>query len=273
MMINQNTRLYGVVGYPLGHSLSSVLHNAAFSARGLNALYLSFESQDIAGCVKGARSLGINGLSITMPYKSKVMGLLDEVDELAGKIGAVNTIVNHGGRLKGYNTDATGALRALEQRMALPGKHCIMIGAGGAARAIGFILKERGVALTLVNRSIERGEALARLLGCSFVPLKESVGLQGDLLIQTTPAGMSPNEEACVVAPALLHEGMTVMDIVYNPVDTKLLRTARARHCRTINGLRMFVYQGAEQFRLWTGGDPPLSAMTAAVGSFLRRRS
>ncbi len=187
------------------------------------------------------------------------------MDELAGKIGAVNTIVNEGGHLTGYNTDAVGALRALEENVELSKKTCLVIGAGGAARAIGFMLAERGVDLMVSNRSVQRGEALARSLACPFIPLDELQEPIADLLIHTTPVGMTPQIEKCLVPKQILQKGMVVMDIIYNPLETMLLRVARARGCLTINGLSMFIHQGAEQFRLWTGLEAPISAMTRAV--------
>ncbi len=271
MIINQHTKLYGVVGHPISHSLSPTMQNAAFSASGLNAIYLAFETRDIEGCLKGVRALGIGGMSVTLPHKSAVIPLLDEVDGLAKRIGAVNTLVNDDGKLIGYNTDAVGALNALATKTELSGKTCLIIGAGGAARAIGFILKEKGVELELANRSAERGRALARSLACPFMPLDELEETTADLLIQTTPIGMTPDEEGCPIPEQILKKGMVVMDIIYNPLETRLLTMARARGCLTINGLGMFIYQGAEQFRLWTGLEAPVNAMTRAVKEALTK--
>ncbi len=270
MTIDQHTELYGVVGYPIGHSLSPTMHNTGFSATGLNAIYLAFETRDIEGCVQGMRALNMRGMSVTLPHKSSVIPLLDEVDDLAERIGAVNTIVNEGGRLTGYNTDAVGALRALEENVELSKKTCLVIGAGGAARAIGFILAEKGVDLKVSNRSVERGKALAHSLACPFMPLDALKEPIADLLIQTTPVGMIPRKEECPVPEQILRKGMVVMDIIYNPLETALLSMARARGCVTINGLSMFIYQGAEQFRLWTGLEAPISAMTHAVEEALK---
>jgi shikimate dehydrogenase len=271
MIIDQQTDLYGVVGYPIGHSLSPTMHNAAFSASGLNAVYLAFETRDIDGCLKGMNALGIKGMSVTIPHKSAVIPLLDQVDGLAKRIGAVNTIVNDEGRLVGYNTDASGALKALEEKIELSGKTCLIIGAGGAARAIGYILRERSVRLAVTNRSYRRGEELASSLKCPFIPLKEIEGIQTDLLIQTTPVGMYPGDEESVISPDALKQGTVVMDIIYNPVETRLLTMAKARGCLTISGLDMFIHQGAEQFRLWTSLEAPISAMTRAVEEALRK--
>ena len=270
MIIDQKTQLYGVVGSPIVHSLSPTMHNSAFSERGLNAVYVAFETKDIDGCIRGIRALGIRGVSVTIPHKSAVIPLLDEVDGLARRIGAVNTVANDKGRLVGYNTDAMGALKALEEKTELPGKTCLMIGAGGAARAIGFILRDYGVHLTICNRSIGRGENLARSLGCPFVSLREVEGIQADLLIQATPLGMYPHEDQCIISRDVLKEGMVVMDIIYNPLETRLLRMAKDRGCLAIDGLGMFIHQGAEQFRLWTGLEAPLSAMTRAVEKALK---
>lgn len=265
MAIDQHTLLYGVVGWPIGHSLSPVMHNAAFAAAGINAVYLAFPARDIGGAIAAARALGVRGLSVTIPHKEAVVSHLDEVDELAEKIGAVNTVANREGRLVGYNTDALGALRALEERIPLAGKKCIIVGAGGAARAIGFVLRERVAAISVANRSSERGRDLAASLGCAFIPLEELNRVAADLLIQTTPVGMAPHGDECPVPESALRPGMAVMDIIYNPLQTKLLAMAGSCGCVTINGLSMFVHQGAEQFRLWTNLAPPVGEMTRAV--------
>lgn len=270
MIIDQHTDLYGVVGYPLCHTMSPIMHNTAFEVTGVNAIYLAFETRDIDGCLKGIKALGIKGMSITLPYKSSVISLLDEVDGLAKKIGAVNTIVNKGGHLVGYNTDAIGALKALEEKIELSCKTCLIIGAGGAARAIGFILKKNGVEVKVANRSTERGRALAHSLACPFIHIDQLANTGADLLIHTTPVGMTPYNYQCVVPEHILKKGMAVMDIIYNPIETRLLTMARARGCLTINGLGMFIHQGAEQFRLWTGIEPPISAMKQAVKEALR---
>jgi shikimate dehydrogenase len=268
-MIDRETQIYGVIGHPLGHTLSPVMHNAAFKANGLNAVYLSFETRDLPGALAGMRALGIRGMSVTLPHKAAVIPLLDGVDDLAKKIGAVNTIINQGGRLIGTNTDALGAFRALKENTKLTGKTGLIVGAGGAARSIGFLLKEKGVRLTLTNRSWKKGEALAESLGCPFLPLEEIRKVESDLLVQTTPVGMVPHEDQCLLEPEDLNEGMIVMDVIYNPLETRLLRMARDRGCTPINGLAMFIHQGAEQFRQWTGLLPPLSEMIEAVKTAL----
>jgi shikimate dehydrogenase len=241
------------------------MHNTAFRVMEQNAIYLAFETKDIEGCVKGMRALGIKGLSVTLPYKEAVIPYLDEVDSMAERIGAVNTIVNNHGCLVGYNTDASGALKALEEVLDLSGRTCLIIGAGGAARAIAFILKEHGVQITIANRSLERGEGLARNVECSFVPLKDLVEVEADILIQTTPIGMYPMLEQCVISSVVFQRGMVVMDIIYNPLETRFLKLAKTKGCRTISGLTMFINQGAEQLRLWLGTKPPVAEMVSAV--------
>jgi shikimate dehydrogenase len=191
------------------------------------------------------------------------------MDDLAGRIGAVNTIVNRGGRLVGYNTDGIGALKALEESTELSGKSCIMIGAGGAARAIGYVLMEKGIKLTVANRSAERGKSLCKALGCRFINLEGLLRENADILINTTPVGMAPGHGSSLVPEQALKNGMVVMDIIYNPLETRLIAMAGSRGCITINGLAMFVYQGAEQFRLWTGLEPPIDVMKNAVKEVL----
>ena len=270
MIIDQRTTLYAVVGYPLVHSLSPSMHNAAFAASGLNAVYLAFETNDLRDCITGIRAFGIRGISVTLPHKSAVIAYLDEVDDLAHQIGAVNTIVNVNGHLVGYNTDALGALKALEEKIQLSGKTCILVGAGGAARAIGFVLKQKGVMLKVANRTPERGRELAKFLACPYLALDDLAAEDADILIQATSVGMAPGDNACPVPEDVLREGMLVMDIIYNPIETRLLKMAKSRGCLTITGLGMFIHQGAEQFRIWTGMDPPLSAMIEAVEQSLK---
>jgi shikimate dehydrogenase len=270
MKTNRYTALYGVIGYPLGHTLSPLIHNLALSLAGENAVYLAFETEDLKGCVAGMRALGIRGVSVTLPFKTTIVPYLDDVDPLARKIGAVNTVVNEGGRLLGYNTDATGGLKALEEKTAVSGSKCLIVGAGGAARAMGFMVKEVGGDPTICNRSKERGEALARSLGCSFLPLEMIAEVEADLLVQTTSVGMHPDTGASPVPEGVLKPHMVVMDMVYNPLETKLIQTARERGCRTVIGLSMFIHQGAEQFRLWTGVDAPIREMSQAAERALR---
>jgi len=263
--IDQHTEVYGVIGSPIRHSLSPAMHNAAFREKGMNAVYLAFEPSHLGDCINGVRSLGIKGLSVTIPFKSDIIPLLDEADDLALRIGAVNTVVNIDKRLKGYNTDALGALRALEEKTDVSGRRAVIIGAGGAARAIGYMLKQRGLEIIIANRSVDRGTDLSRSLGCEFIQLDKLVEVSADILINTTPVGMYPNLGISPSPEKAFKEGIVVMDIIYNPPKTRFLAMAEARGCRIVNGLSMFIYQGAEQFRLWTGIEAPLDVMTEAV--------
>lgn len=264
MRIDQHTVLYAVIGHPLGHTLSPVMHNRAFEATGENAVYMAFETDRLADALNGMRALGIRGCSVTLPFKTAVMPLLDDIDPLARAIGAVNTIVNRGGRLAGYNTDAAGALAAVREVMEPSGHRVVILGAGGAARAAGFALKEAGASLTIANRTPEKGKALALALNATFAPIDDLRGLPADLLIQATPVGMHPRQERCPLDEALI-QAPVVMELIYNPRETRLLEIARRKGAAVIPGLRMFIHQGAAQFRLWTGKEPPLEAMEAAV--------
>ncbi|MFC1840183.1 shikimate dehydrogenase [Thermodesulfobacteriota bacterium] len=263
--IDQNTKLYGVLGNPVRHSLSPLMHNAAFLESGINAVYLAFESIDIKSAIQSMRALDIKGMSITIPHKSSVIPLLDEVDPQAKDIGAVNTIVNVDSKLTGYNTDAAGALRALEEATPVSGRSCVIVGAGGAARAIGYILKKNNINLIITNRTQKRGKELSKALDSRFIEPEQLKDIDTDILINTTPVGMSPDTDLCPVPEEALKQEMTVMDIIYNPGRTKLLKTARDRGCKIINGLGMFIYQGAEQFKLWTGQEAPVEIMKRVV--------
>jgi shikimate dehydrogenase len=270
--IDQYTELYGVIGKPVRHSLSPLMHNAAFTHKGMNALYLAFETDDIEGSIKGMRALGIKGMSVTIPYKSTVIPFLDEIDPLAADIGAVNTVVNKNNRLIGYNTDASGAFKALEEVVSVSRKTCVIIGAGGAAKAIGYILKRHNVELIIVNRSVERGRELSASLDARFIEMEQISDVKTDILINTTPAGMYPDVDFCPVPENVLKPGMTVMDIIYNPETTRLLRLASEKGCRIVKGIGMFIYQGAEQFRLWTGQEAPVDMMKRIVEEALYKK-
>ncbi len=272
--INAKTFLYGVLGHPVSHSLSPLMHNAAFERIGFNGAYLAFDvqEQDLAQAVSGIRALGIRGASVTIPHKIHVMEYLDEVDETALKIGAVNTIVNREGHLYGYNSDCLGAMRALRDKTEIRGKKVVMAGAGGAARAIGFGILEEGGDLTILNHIREEGERLASDLGVEFYPLSEHVRHGCDILINTTPLGMTPNTDTMAVSREYLKKDMVVMDIVYNPLKTMLLKEAESIGCTVVDGLAMFVYQGASQFESWTGQKAPSDLMREVALDALGRK-
>ncbi|MDD4073084.1 MAG: shikimate dehydrogenase [Desulfobacterales bacterium] len=264
-MINSNTSLYAVIGNPVFHSMSPVMHNSAFQYVGYDGVYTAFTVTDIESAVTGIRALGIRGVSVTIPHKVSVMKYLDDVDCAARAIGAVNTIINRDQMLIGYNSDGLGAVRALEEHTSLRGKTVAILGAGGAARAIGHAVMAEGGHVTLFNRTAEAGKKLAADLGADFCPLSDNRRLNCQVLINTTPVGMIPETEAMPIRAQWLEKDMIVMDIVYHPLKTRLLREAQRRGCITIDGLSMFVYQGAFQFELWTGKKAPVEVMRKAV--------
>lgn len=281
MEINAHTQFCGVIGNPVEHSLSPAIHNAAFQKLGLNFVYLAFRVEAIGDAIKGLRALGnFRGASVTIPHKVAAVPFLDSVEQTARHIGAINTIVAEGGTLTGYNTDATGALRALrEGGVALKGQRVVMLGSGGAARAIAFALgAEAGIErLTILGIDDRERTALVQDLrsktgmAAQEFPLDEGmlrkVLPDTQVLIHCTPMGMSPNVQGTAVPAPLLHAGLTVMDIVYNPRETQLLRSAKAAGCRVIPGLEMFLHQAAAQFELWTNQTAPADVMRAVLES------
>ncbi|MGD8992567.1 MAG: shikimate dehydrogenase [Desulfobacterales bacterium] len=264
-MIDARTSLFGLIGNPVDHSLSPVMHNQAFAETGCNAVYLAFCVSEPGAAIKSFRALNVKGVSVTLPHKVAVMEYLDDIEKTAASIGAVNTIVRHNGKLIGYNTDCQGAIKALQTQTTIDGKAAAIIGAGGAARAIGLGLSGVARRLTILNRTRKTGERLAADLKADFLPLEECQPKRYDIMINTTPVGMHPDTTATPIARQALSKEMVVMDIVYNPLNTRLLKEAAAKGCRTITGLDMFVFQGALQFELWTGIQAPVEVMRAAV--------
>jgi shikimate dehydrogenase len=281
MDINTQTQLCGLLGNPVDHSLSPAIHNAAFRQLGLNFVYLAFPVQDLEGAIRGLRALGhIRGLSVTIPHKVTILPLLDSVDTTAKHIGSVNTIVKDGGMLVGSNTDASGALQALRQGgVETTGQRVVILGSGGAARAIAFALGVEGKIehLTLLGVYDQERTTLANDLKAktpiflhddSLTPeTLQSALAQAQLLIHCTPIGMHPKVDESCVPKHLLHRDLTVMDIVYNPLNTRLLQNAQAAGCRTIQGINMFLYQAVGQFELWTGKSAPLEVMRHVLTS------
>ncbi len=258
-MIDGKTQIYGILGEGVRESLSPVIHNRSFARMGINAVYLAFETHDLEQAVTGLRGLGVRGASVTVPFKSRIIPLLDDLDPFAERIKAVNTIRNEGKKLVGYNTDWLGALHALEQQVSLKGRKVLVLGAGGAARAVAFGLKERNCAVAIFNRSPEKGRSLAEEFRFEFIPTLTGNRKGFEVIINTTSAGMHPNITDCPVPPQLFRAGMTVMEIVYRPVKTMFLQHAEQRGCRIIPGLEMLAGQGAAQFQLWTGRNPDLN--------------
>jgi shikimate dehydrogenase len=257
MDITAHTKLCGLLGNPVEHSLSPAIHNAAFQKLGLDFVYLAFKVEDLEGAVRGIRALGnLRGFSVTIPHKVAIIPFLDEVEQTAAHIGSVNTILVEQGKLIGHNTDASGALRALRNGGApLKGQQALMIGTGGAARAIAFAkdLRDR------TALRVEEGPLADE-------PLRKGIA-DAQVLLHCTPIGMHPKVDATCVPASLLAPHLTVMDIVYNPLDTRLLREAKAAGCKTIRGLEMFLHQAMAQFELWTGRAAPVEVMRAVLES------
>ncbi|WP_437726477.1 shikimate dehydrogenase [Sorangium sp. So ce861] len=247
-------------------STGAAMHLAGYRALGLDFTYIPFAVTDVEGATRGMRALGIRGLGVSMPYKQAVITLLDEIDPIAARIGAVNTIVNDGGRLRGYNTDWIGAARALEEATQIEGARVLLLGAGGAARAVAFGLAERGARVTIANRDLEKARQLAAAVGGTAVPLDEgALTPDHDVLVNATSRGMAEVDPRSPVPEEALREGLLVMDIVYKPMITELVAAAQRRGATAVHGGRMLLHQAAEQFRLYTGREPPLDAMDEAL--------
>ncbi len=256
---------YGIIGWPVSHSLSPAMHNAAFKALGIKAVYglLPLHPSKLKEGIEGIRVLNIKGVSVTVPHKENVMAFLDEVDNIAREIGAVNTIINQEGKLFGVNTDWIGVKKAIEQKINLSGKKAVVIGAGGAARAVVYALVKGGAQVLIFNRTYEKAKKLASELGGEPFPLSQIKNATGDILVQTTSVGL--NEDKSPVPKEILSRFKVVMDIVYKPLETRLLREAKEAGCEVIDGLEMLVYQGVEQFFLWKNIRPSAELMRKAA--------
>jgi len=276
--ITGKTKICGIIGDPIEHTMSPAMHNAAFEALGLDYIYLPFRvrREELKGAINGIRALNIAGLNVTIPHKSDVIPLLDKLDPLAEGMGAVNTIVSEDGKLIGYNTDAPGFLQALRAKGIEPeGKKVVILGAGGAAKGISFILAEAGASLVILNRTLSRAVALAAQIAKSYGRSAKAMILNeenlkqalpgADVLVNTTSVGMVPDMNETPVPAGLLQPDLTVFDIVYNPRETRLLREAKAASARTIDGLDMLVWQGARAFEKWTGREAPFEVMKQAA--------
>jgi len=283
--VNSNTQLCAVIGNPVSHSLSPAIHNRAFQELGLDFVYLAFRVEDVRSAVAGMRALeNFRGLSVTIPHKVAIIEHLDEVADVDAQIGSINTVVNEAGKLRGFGSDGPGARQALvEGGVEVTGEPVLILGSGGAARAVGFDLAHRAVPSSLVILGVVEDE-LENLVR----DLKERTGVNatGELLsdrslerriadsrvlIHATPIGMHPREDASLVPPEWMHAGLAVMDIVYNPYETRLLKDAKARGIKTIPGIEMFVNQALLQFEAWTGERAPREVMKRVVLDHLIR--
>ncbi len=277
--VSGKTTICGVIGDPIAHTVSPAMHNAAFRALGLDYVYVPFHVREarLGDAIAGMRALDIRGLNVTIPHKVAVMKLLDRLEPLAERIGAVNTIINSDGKLTGDNTDASGFIRALREKGVAPeGKRTAIIGAGGAARAIAFALAECGASMVILNRIEELGWAQQLAARIALVARQPVTALElsrenlaraldsAELIINATPVGMSPHPDASPVPAGLLRRGSVVFDSVYNPPRTRLLREAGEAGAITIGGLDMLVWQGALAFEKWTGLEAPVNQMREA---------
>ena len=278
MTISGKTQVCGVIGNPIGHTLSPVIHNAAFNHLKLDFVFLAFEvkADDLEFAMHGMQGLGICGLNVTMPHKIAITRYLDEADSTVKFLGSANTILNDDGKLSGFNTDGVGALQALRENGVNPtGKNVVLLGAGGAAKAIAYSLSKEAERLYILNRTPEKAAVLAdalnrmssnKVVGNLLSPSTIQASLQNaDVLINTTSVGMYPAVGNSLVAPQWLKPNLTVMDAVYNPVETKLAKDAKAAGAKVISGIEMLIYQGAASFNIWTGHTAPVAVMQTAA--------
>jgi shikimate dehydrogenase len=284
MDISGKTRVCGVIGDPIEHTLSPILHNVAFEALELDYVFLAFKVKpaEVGNAVSGMRALTIHGLNVTMPHKNAVVKYLDEVDPAGKVIASVNTILNKDGRLLGFNTDGVGALNALEKNGVEPrGKKVLLLGAGGAAKAIAYTLSQEVDELVILNRTPKSAIELANLLKQKFKKkinagelspsaVKDNLA-DSEVLINATSIGMKPNDNQTLVAPEWLKPDLVVMDIVYNPLETRLVKDAKAEGAKVVSGVEMLIYQGAVSFEIWTACKAPVEVMRKAALNHLQK--
>jgi 3-dehydroquinate dehydratase/shikimate dehydrogenase len=271
-MVDQATQVYGVAGDPVSHSLSPVMMNAAFRRETVNAVYLALHARSLKDLMACVQDIPIRGLSITMPYKQEILSLLENSDPLTRQIGACNTLVRAAdGKLYGFNTDVAGVIVPLEQRMNLAGVRVLIVGAGGVARAAAFGLKAKGAEVFLTNRTVEKGQTLARQAKVKYMKRADVAKQQFDVIINATPVGMNNSKQSPLEEKEL--NTKFVFDLVYTPAETKLVKMARAKNLQVIPGLEMFVQQGARQFEIWTGKPSPIAEMAYVVSKALERHA
>lgn len=282
MNIKGSTNIAGLIGHPVEHSFSPPMHNAAFQKLGMDWAYVAFdvETEKLGEAITGAQALNIKGFNVTIPHKIEVMRYLDDLDEVARLIGAVNTIDFK--NLKGYNTDGIGAVKAIEEVGSIKNKNVVVTGAGGASRAISFYLAKFGASsITILNRNVKKAENLAGDVlasGLTGDVKSGSVSQIGnclndaDILVDTTPLGMDPHTDDEPIAKAEnMHEDLIVFDAVYNPNETVLIKEAIKADAKPVYGIKMLLYQGAESFKIWTGHDAPIDVMEEALNKHLGR--
>jgi len=278
MHISSKTKVYGVIGYPIGHSRSPAMHNAAFRKLGLDAVYLAFEvkPKDLKKAINGIRSLGVSGINVTIPHKEKVIASLDSISREARLIGAVNTVVNKNGTLSGFNTDCFGFIKSLKEDLKLDPrkKNIFIVGAGGAAKAVAFALAINGAKRVVItdkldDKALDLACEVELKTGCECMALKtNSEGirdmiLNSQLLVNASSCGMK-SKDPVVVSPDFLHKDLHLFDLVYNR-ETRLVGIAKQKGLKAVGGLNMLLYQGAKALELWTGKKAPIKVMKKAL--------
>lgn len=285
--INGKTKPLAIIGYPVGHSLSPLMHNIFFQFLGLNNVYIPLEIKPghLQAAIEALWTLGFMGANITIPYKEEVIPLLPEISSEAELIGAVNTLVRKENGFRGHNTDGQGFLKALsiEKGWEPHGKKVVILGAGGSARAIGISLALKGAhKITIINRNLLRARGITEIVekqigvhGEIFGwnnPMLERVIREGDIIINTTPLGMNPNiNEIPPLDTKWLSPSQLLVDLIYNPLETRLMKEAKAQGCQVSNGLGMLIYQGVLSFKLWTGQEPPLENIRETLEKYLNK--
>lgn len=262
--ISKNTKVYGLVGNPVAKSKGYLIHNAAFRAQKLNCVYVNFLVEDVAKFMSDFNGF-YAGLSVTMPHKQEIMKYLDDVEETARQIGAVNTVVVENGRNIGYNTDWIGAVSAIEKKTPIEGRDVLMIGCGGAGRAIAFGIKRKKGLLTVADTDMQKAVSLSADVGCGRILPEDSADFDADILINATPIGMHPKVEETPFDKGVFRKGMVVFDAVYNPMRTKMLGEAEKAGCRIISGVEMFINQGIAQYEMWAKKKAPAKIMRRIV--------
>jgi 3-dehydroquinate dehydratase/shikimate dehydrogenase len=269
-MVDAATQVYGVVGDPVSHSLSPIMMNAAFRRETVNAVYLALHAKTLKDLMSCVHEIPIRGLSVTIPYKQEIVEVLSNSDPLTRQIGACNTVVRgQDGKLYGFNTDVAGVIVPLEARLALAGAKVLIVGAGGAARAAAFGLKNKGAEVFITNRTAEKGQTLARQAKAKYMKRADVAKASFDVIINATPVGMAANTQSPLEEKEL--NTKFLFDLVYVPAETKLVKMAKAKNIAVIPGLEMFVQQGARQFEIWTGKPAPVADMAFVVSKALER--
>jgi 3-dehydroquinate dehydratase/shikimate dehydrogenase len=263
--ISESTRVYGVLGANVERSLSPVLHNRALETVGLDAVYVPLQAEALAPFIQALPQLELSGFSVTRPYKVEILQFLDEVDEVAALSGSVNTVVVHDGTLQGSTTDGMGILAPLKKRVDVKGRRVVILGAGGAARAAALALVRKGARVTLLARDAAKAAHVASAVGCAAGSLADAAAEPFDVLINATPVGSADFPNTSPVPASLHRAGSVVFDMVYDPLETQLLRDAQAAGATVINGLEMLIAQAVVQFEAWTGRDAPTGEMKAAA--------